>query len=252
MNDPRDTLADLVLAEHGGDEPLELLAIEPMLAAPRTAELRALRDAASLATLALLADTPPLPVRLAQRLEADALAHCLSTGLRLRDLAAAPRRQPQPALLRVFAMTALLAAAGLLLLLTFQRREPLPPPAARQQLLASGTAVQLEWQPGPSPLAGSVHGDVVWSDRRQEGYLRLQGLPPPGAEQQFQLWIVDADRPGPPVDGGIFDLPDAAAESIVPVRAALPVHARAFVVTVEARGGVVVSERRDVVAIAGQ
>jgi hypothetical protein len=53
------------------------------------------------------------------------------------------------------------------------------------------------------------------------------------------------------VDGGLFDLA-SGNEQVVPIQAKLPVReAKAFVVTVEKKGGVVVSDRKDVVAIAG-
>lgn len=56
------------------------------------------------------------------------------------------------------------------------------------------------------------------------------------------------------LDGGLFDLPPTAgagAQIVVPIRATLPVRqAAAFVVTVEERGGVVVSAQEHVVALA--
>lgn len=258
MSDTRlDLLADLVLAEQGFDEPLELLAMEPALRTSHGTELRAMRDAASTATAALLhRHAPPLPATLRRRLDADALAFCVELGtVHLHDFLASPAPSPVAApgrrpWLQMFAMTGMLAAAGLLLMLTWQR--PPSPPAARSHLLAADTAnVRLDWHKGPSPKAGEVQGDVVWSDTRQEGYLRFLGLPPLTTTQQYQLWIVDAARTGAPVDGGLFELPDSG-EAIVPIQARLPIrHAVAFVVTIEDRGGVVVSKQQDVVATAG-
>ena len=52
------------------------------------------------------------------------------------------------------------------------------------------------------------------------------------------------------VDGGVFDMPQAATELVIPIHAALPVlSAKAFAVTVEKPGGVVVSGREHVVAL---
>jgi hypothetical protein len=49
----------------------------------------------------------------------------------------------------------------------------------------------------------------------------------------------------------VFDVPQNGSEVIVPIRAALPVHlAKAFAVTIEKAGGVVVSARDHVVALA--
>ena len=92
---------------------------------------------------------------------------------------------------------------------------------------------------------------MVWNDQQQRGVLRLRGLPEAPAGRQFQLWIVDREREGAPVDGGLFDVA-ATGESLVPVQARLHIgKAAAFVITVERRGGVVVSKQEDVVAIAG-
>jgi hypothetical protein len=51
------------------------------------------------------------------------------------------------------------------------------------------------------------------------------------------------------VNGGVFNVPADSSEVLVPIRAALPVHlAKAFAVTIEKPGGVVVSDRDRVVA----
>lgn len=80
--------------------------------------------------------------------------------------------------------------------------------------------------------------------------MQLDGLEPLPQEQQYQLWIVDGNRTGAPVDGGVFDLA-STKHAVVPIAAKLPIgEAKAFVITVETRGGVVVSDQKDVVAIA--
>ncbi|MGL4551943.1 MAG: anti-sigma factor domain-containing protein, partial [Gemmataceae bacterium] len=94
-------------------------------------------------------------------------------------------------------------------------------------------------------------GAVAWNNARQEGYLRLDGLPPNDPRvSQYQLWIFDADRDERyPVDGGVFDVP--AAGAVVPIRAKLGVgRPTLFAVTRERPGGVVVSDRRAVVLAA--
>lgn len=114
---------------------------------------------------------------------------------------------------------------------------------ARSALLASAPdAVTLPWQPPMAAGFEGVTGDVVWSDARQQGYLRLAGLPANDpARAQYQLWIVDPDRDAHPVDGGVFNV-SARGEVIIPVQARLPVaHPKAFAITLEKPGGVVVS-----------
>ncbi len=60
--------------------------------------------------------------------------------------------------------------------------------------------------------------------------------------EQFQAWIFDAARDNRyPLNAGVFDVPADAAEVIIPIHADLPVRmAKAFAVTLEAPGGVVV------------
>lgn len=90
-------------------------------------------------------------------------------------------------------------------------------------------------------------GDVVWSDARQQGFMRFRGLAANDpTETQYQLWIFDAERnEAYPVDGGVFDVPQQAdGDVIVRIDPRLPIsRATAFAITVERPGGVVVSER---------
>ncbi len=104
-----------------------------------------------------------------------------------------------------------------------------------------------------SGLATDVRGDVVWDGERQEGYLTLSGLEPNApAGQQYQLWIFDAARDERyPVDGGVFDVPVHSQSTTVRIRPALRVSQPvAFAVTLEPAGGVVVSDRSHLKALA--
>jgi anti-sigma-K factor RskA len=97
-----------------------------------------------------------------------------------------------------------------------------------------------------------MSGKVVWSDSMQEGYMILTNLPAnePTAKQ-YQLWIVDPDRDEKPVDGGVFDIPTGDGTTIIPIRNPLVVNdPKAFVITLEQPGGVVVSKQEVVVALA--
>jgi hypothetical protein len=89
-----------------------------------------------------------------------------------------------------------------------------------------------------------VSGSLQWSPSMQAGTMTLKGLRPLAAsEGVYQLWIVDGNRQGPPVDGGVFTV-DAGAngEAVVPFAAKLPVgKAAAFAITREKAEGVVVS-----------
>lgn len=130
---------------------------------------------------------------------------------------------------------------------------PAPKPSpeeARAALVASGAPV-LSWAATKDPAAKGAKGDVVWSDRDQRGFMRMQGLAKNDpAKFQYQLWIFDAERDDKfPVDGGVFDV--TGDEVVVPVDARLGVgKAVLFAVTVEKPGGVVVSKRERIVLTA--
>lgn len=131
-------------------------------------------------------------------------------------------------------------------------REPAP-----AQLLAAlearpGTVV-LPWSATDDPSAGGAEGAVVWNGAEQAGVMRFSGLQPNDpAVAQYQLWIFDAERDDRfPVDGGVFDVAAGADETLVPIRARLPVgQAVLFAITVEAPGGVVVSSRERIALVA--
>ena len=81
--------------------------------------------------------------------------------------------------------------------------------------------------------------------------MRFVGLAPndPTVEQ-YQLWIFDRAQPeATPIDGGVFDV--VADEAVVAIDAKLPVvEPYLFAVTVERPGGVVVSDRSRLTALA--
>ena len=131
----------------------------------------------------------------------------------------------------------------------------LTPEQQRMALLNSGHAIQAAWSPGNDAAGNSLVGDVVFDPVTQQGYLRFRGIPANDPRlEQYQLWIADAARISPePVDGGVFNTPQATAvgDVIIPFTARLPVgKPAAFVVTVEQPGGVVVSKQERVLVLA--
>ncbi len=238
--DPRlEALAEAIVFAHEAEAALPAPG-GGVLALERTAALAA----------AALAGPVAVPERLQRRLAAAGLAFCAE---RARELAkdGAGRTAPRGSA-RGIPMFLLGVAAGIVLWFVLRADAELPIERQRDTLLATRNATRLQWKAGPSPLRGLVEGDVVWSHDSQRGFLRFRGLPPLDDDRRFQLWIVDGNRDGAPVDGGLFSVADAGADTIVPIRAALPIgSAKAFVVTVEPRGGVVVSKQEHVVAIAG-
>ena len=120
---------------------------------------------------------------------------------------------------------------------------------ARDTLLASTeNLVQLDFD--GTERYGKMTGKVVWSDELQEGYMTLSNLPvnDPG-KKQYQLWIVDPTRDEKPVDGGVFDIPQGESTAVIRIQNPLVItDPKAFVITLEQPGGVVVSKQQDVVA----
>lgn len=133
--------------------------------------------------------------------------------------------------------------------------EKLTPEQEYAKLAAAPTGVvKANWAP-PSPDAKElkdVSGDVVWSDAKQEGFMRLKGLPVNDkSKTTYQLWIFDKTQdPKTPIDGGTFDV-DKNGEVIVPIDAKLKALEPAlFAITIEKPGGVVVSDRKRIAALA--
>ncbi len=109
----------------------------------------------------------------------------------------------------------------------------------------SGDKVKASWSATKFPGVENVQGDVVWSNEKQQGYMRFTNLPKNDPQQSvYQLWIFDENQDEKyPVDGGIFDAQNNG-EFIVPINAKLKVgKPTLFAITIEKPGGVVVSKR---------
>ena len=162
---------------------------------------------------------------------------------------------------RIAAMTGWLASAAMVVLLVYPQiavhlgwNDPatLSPRESFPQFTAEARDLQMvNW----TPVDGRVRcqGDICWSTDLQRGYIRVRGLPANDPErEQYQLWIFCKARPETtPVDGGVFDIPPGGGEILIPVHAKLHVaDVAAFAITREPPGGVVVSDRQNVVLLA--
>jgi|GEM_PF-540387 len=122
-------------------------------------------------------------------------------------------------------------------------------------LAAIGTQSEPEvGPPVPATIAAAAApvGEVVWSSARQQGFVRLSGLPPlerPG--DQYQLWIVDALRSeAQPISAGVFDVRSGGGQIMLPLRTSVRVdHALRVAITVERSGGAVVPSLDSIVVI---
>lgn len=123
----------------------------------------------------------------------------------------------------------------------------------REQFLASGSNVikaDVAKADPKSPV--EITGDIVWSDETQQGFMRFRGLPANDpASSTYQLWIFDDQQDEKyPIDGGIFDV-NEDGEVIIPIDAKIKVkNPKLFAITKEKPGGVVVSDRKGIVAVA--
>ena len=132
-----------------------------------------------------------------------------------------------------------------------------PRPLSPQEQLAAFESstpnlLKASWAPGNMKEMLGVTGDVVWSDAKQLGYLRIRGLAIKGAPDYcYQLWIFDkVQDKATPIDGGIFDV-SSEGEVIIPITTKIPAKGPTmFALTIERHGGVVVSKRDKIAAIA--
>ena len=123
----------------------------------------------------------------------------------------------------------------------------------RDRLKADGGEItRAEWTKGNVKETEGVTGEVVWSDAKQQGYMTFRGLPVNDPNlQAYQLWMFeDANLEPYPKDGGVFNV-TAEGEVIIPINAKLrAVNPKAFAITVEKPGGVVVSDRSKIALLA--
>ena len=200
-----------------------------------------------------------LPVGLQERLLARATAQ-----LAVEDARPVTRIARERGIPRLSVWTGWLVAAAAVVLCTvlaarlaeLQDRARIGDASVRRDRLVveAPDAAVLDWTPLTHGSAQGLSGRVTWSDARNEGYMTFRGLAPNDPrEAQYQLWIfrgTDLAAEPHPVDGGVFDVADGG-EVVVPIDPKLMVgRAGTFVVTVEPPGGVVVSDRSKLVALA--
>jgi len=125
-----------------------------------------------------------------------------------------------------------------------------PPPAAAELpgTVSDGDEPHADEQLAPW-TGRDVTGAIRWSATGQRGRVTLHGLPINDPRQaRFQIWIIDQDRdPRFPVDGGLFDVTGPDTSVVVQPRVRVTA-AREFLITRDAPGGAVVSDRQTIVA----
>lgn len=107
------------------------------------------------------------------------------------------------------------------------------------ELQRQGGLGQLKIAALAAPAGGSsdARAVAVWSSAAQQGVLAVEKLPILAADQDYQLWIVDAQSPTP-VDGGVFAVDPATGSARFEFRPKQPVaEAARFAVSRERKGG---------------
>ena len=282
QDQPDEAMVDLLIKQvTDGLSPAEQRALDVLDSAVVSAHLRDFERAAAAIALAGSANAPPLPPDLARRVARQAEQHfgAVAGADKPIDIAAARSAAGAgaPAAAPRSGAYGWLAAAACLVLAVVAWNRPQPqaptvqvspspavvpvpavptapptPAEERAALLAKADSLKVTFGATKDPAAHGVSGDVVWDPATQRGFMRLVGLAPNDPSMhQYQLWIFDGGRDKRyPVDGGVFDVPANATEVVLPIRAALPVLSpKAFAVTIEKPGGVVVSGREHVVAL---
>ncbi len=134
-----------------------------------------------------------------------------------------------------------------------ERPKVLTPAEMREAMINSTSdIIRANWAPGNIKELKDISGDIVWSDDKQAGYMRLRGLPVnETSKETYQLWVFDKTQDkATPIDGGTFDV-SASGEVVIPINANLKAEDPGmFAITVEKPGGVVVSKREKVAALA--
>ncbi len=269
-------LVDLLVKQAtDGLSPAEQAEIDRLLGAHPGADRDIMARTAAAVTLAADFEEEPMPRALRERLQADAARWLATRDSGVVDLAerretrAKSQASPWPWL--AAAACLVLAVLGWWPRLREEAEpqqatvveppvieilpEPAPTPAQeRERLLAGGRAVvRSEWSGTEDPASQGMSGDIVWDNTAKKGYLRFTGLAANDPQQsQYQLWIFDKQQDERyPIDGGVFDIPAGATEVVVPIDAKIGVSEPVmFAVTVEKPGGVVVSGREHIVALA--
>lgn len=130
---------------------------------------------------------------------------------------------------------------------------PMSPAEAFDEMMAEPGMTVAKWTPAAKEGdMAHVTGAVVWSDKQQKGYVKVQGLPKndPSAST-YQLWIFEENQGDKtPIDGGTFNI-SSDGQVVIPIDAKLTAkNPSMFAVTVEKPGGVVISKREKVAALA--
>ncbi len=224
----------------------------------------------TVATLAMadLDTSEPMPVNLQSRIMAEAERYFDANPRSAEPAALVPETAASGSIFNWLGWAVAAAACLALALNLYTSRQQSPiaqggtPTPTPQEILSPAQQRQMLIDTAPDLARGTwgtgnvkeltPAGDIVWSDAKQAGYMRLSGLPVNDPNKEtYQLWIFDETQDDKtPIDGGTFSV-NSAGEVIIPIDAKLhPRNTKMYAITVEKPGGVVVSKREKIVALA--
>ncbi len=195
-----------------------------------------------------------MPAALRQRVLQSASEYVTKHPAPRAPTSAIAARAPRADLVRWGGWFAAAAAAVIAVVAWMPRTEHPPTPAQAWQSFASAAPDEVvwTWKSTDDPNSKGMHGEVMWSKSKQAGFMKFVGLSKNDPHvTQYQLWLFCTTRDDKyPVDGGVFDI-NEDGEVIVPIDARLGIeHLKMAAVTMERPGGVVVSDRGRLVALA--
>jgi len=261
-------------AVYGLDE-AEQQQLEEMDPGTVDAEFRSLEITAAVISMAGLSDEEPLPSHLYSKIAAEAQQYVGAVEVQespwpppLKNDTSSEERPARSWFGWLGWAAAAAACIALAVNIGLTRFRPVevakaPPPVEvphvltpaelREEMMRSTTnMIKANWAPGNVKELKQISGDIVWSDEKQVGYMRLRGLPANDPNKEtYQLWIFDKTQDkATPIDGGTFDV-TANGEVVIPINAKLNAQGpEMFAITVEKPGGVVVSKREKIAALA--
>jgi anti-sigma-K factor RskA len=137
-----------------------------------------------------------------------------------------------------WALAACLALACVLLAVDRTRMQQRVAGLEKRNAMAQMQIATLASQLDSAPRANAV---VLWDAEKQEGVLKVAGVPPNESNRDYQLWIVDPEYKQP-VDAGVFHVADEGTTRISFKPKLRISTAQAFAVSLERKGGVAKAE----------
>ena len=191
-----------------------------------------------------------MPAHLLEKLQAQAAS--LKPDLQTDKAVIQPAVvSPTPKVNRRFAIATAVAWSGWLVAAVVLLAMWLPssPKMLSVDQLKQQDALVVRGELGKNGKPG-LKGDFIWDSKTQQGYMKLAGFDVNNPDKsQYQLWIFDDKdfTTKTPIDGGVFNI-TSKNEVLIPIKPNLKVgKPHLFAITIERPGGVMKSERENLI-----